>query len=85
MHQVSQLKPERSTILKVLKTKANMSYRKIKKVPVQGNTERCKVLRRLWGQQLLELLESGKRIINIDETWIPETDFRRHKWGEKGG
>ena len=61
-----------------------MSYRKIKKVPVQGNTERCKVLRCLWAKKLFSLLESGHKVINIDETWIPETDFRKYKWSKKG-
>ena len=26
----------------------------------------------------------GKRIINIDETWIGEMDFRRMKWRRRG-
>ena len=25
-------------------------------------------------------MNKGKRIINIDETWIDEMDFRRMKW-----
>ena len=29
---------------------------------------------------MLELLEKGFRIINIDESWINELDFARRKW-----
>ena len=61
-----------------------MSYRKIKKVPLHGNTERCKVLRFMWAQKLFEVLESGYKVINIDETWLPETDFRKFSWNFQG-
>lgn len=29
---------------------------------------------------MLELLSKGHRVINIDETWLNQTDFRRMKW-----
>ena len=29
-------------------------------------------------------MKKGKRIINIDETWIGEMDFRRLKWRRRG-
>lgn len=34
---------------------------------------------------MLPLLEQGKRIINVDETWISETSFVRQLWARKGG
>ena len=34
---------------------------------------------------MLEVYGQGKHIINIDESWIPETDFRRRRWAPKGG
>ena len=61
-----------------------MSYRKIKKVPFLGNTERCLVLRHIWARRFFEILDQGYRIINIDETWIPDTDFRSHQWKKRG-
>ena len=33
---------------------------------------------------MLPILLSGKRVINIDETWLPYLDFRNHKWAPKG-
>ena len=33
----------------------------------------------------MELLSEGKRVINIDESWINETSFIRRTWAEKGG
>ena len=32
---------------------------------------------------MLELLGEGKRIINIDESWINETNFTRKMWVPK--
>ena len=30
------------------------------------------------------MLGEGKRIINIDETWLPHLDFRSKKWRQRG-
>ena len=38
------------------------------------------VTRALYAKKLLSLLEQGKRVINVDETWLPHLDFRRKKW-----
>ena len=62
----------------------NLSYRKIKRVPFQGNSERCKVLRSLYAQKMLTLYQSSQRVINVDESWIPEADFRRRRWRRRG-
>ena len=33
----------------------------------------------------MNLLGKGKRIINIDETWIGETNFMRRTWSQRDG
>ena len=33
--------------------------------------------------KLLELLEQGFRVINIDESWLNEVDFQRRKWHDR--
>jgi chlorite dismutase len=38
----------------------------------------------LYAKKMLALLEQGKRIINIDETWLPHLDFRNMKWRVPG-
>ncbi len=63
------------TIRQVLKTKFNLSYKKIRRIPFTGNLERNKVLRSLYAQKMLEVYQSGKRVINVDESWIPHVDF----------
>ena len=61
-----------------------MRYRVLKKVPFQGNSERCLVMRMRYAKKMLELLKEGARIINIDETWLPHLDFRSKKWRLRG-
>ena len=38
----------------------------------------------LYAKKMLALLDEGKRVINIDETWLPYLDFRNMKWRQKG-
>ena len=67
-----------------LKNVHGLSYRKIKRIPFAGNSEQSKVLRSLYAQKMLKVLQSGQRIINIDESWIPAADFRLRRWRRRG-
>jgi hypothetical protein len=42
------------------------------------------VLRCLYAKKLMNTLDQGVRVINIDETWLSSTDFRNRKWCVKG-
>ena len=68
-----------------MKGKFKLSFRRVKRVVKAGNSERNLVLRSLYAQKMLEIYGQGKHVINIDESWIPETDFRRRRWASKGG
>ena len=68
----------------MLRNDLDMRYRVLKKVEYRGNSERCLVTRMLYAKKMLELLKSGARIINIDETWLPHLDFRSRKWRQRG-
>ena len=59
----------------VLKSHFDMRFHKVKRVPFKGNSERSLVVRQQCAKKLLELLEQGCRVINIDESWINEVDF----------
>ena len=54
-----------------------LSFVKVKKLHPNANTIRTKIQRQQYAISMLELMESGKRIINIDETWLNETSFVR--------
>ena len=47
-----------------------LGYRLAKTVPIQANIERCLVLRQQYALRMLPLLESGRRVINVDEAWL---------------
>ena len=34
--------------------------------------------------KLLGLLQQGKRIINVDQSWVDKVDFRRRNWRPRG-
>ena len=71
-------------IREMLKTKFNLSYKKIRRIPFTGNLERNKVLRSLYAQKMLGIYQSAKRVINVDETWVPHADFHQKRWKRRG-
>ena len=42
-------------------------------------------MRQQFGKKMIELLTDGIRILNIDETWIAQTNFRRRSWQPRVG
>ena len=79
------VKVSKRSVLALLKTKYNLSYRRIKRVPTTGNSEQNKVLRSLYAQRMLQVYSQSKIVVNVDESWIPAADFRRRRWTTKGG
>lgn len=57
-----------------------LKYKKIKHISWQGNSDKSLVLRQRWAMQFLELDHKAINVINIDETWVNMTDFRRFHW-----
>ena len=71
-------------IRQALSMRFGMRYRKVKPVAFQGNRERNLALRCLYAQKFMQVLEQGKRVINVDETWLNQMEFCRFKWCRKG-
>ena len=71
-------------VLDVLKKKFRLSYRKIRRVPFSGNSERNLVLRSLYAQKMINVYHSKRRVINVDESWIPAADFHYKSWKRRG-
>ena len=57
-----------------------MGYRKAKLIPITCNDERTLVLRQQYALRMLALFQSGRRIINIDESWLNQSRFIRKVW-----
>jgi hypothetical protein len=64
----------------VLKEELGMCYRKIKTVSLHSNSEKNLVLRQRWAIEFLNLARKKKIFLNVDETWLGMSDFRRMKW-----
>ena len=61
-----------------------MRYLKVIRHSLNANSEKNLILRQQSALKLLKLINKKSRLINIDETWIGESDFRRRKWQVKG-
>ena len=58
----------------------HLGYRRATNVPIQSNLDRCLVLRQQYALRMLPLLEKGRRVINVDESWLNGTRFVRRQW-----
>ena len=72
-------------VRQVLKKDLGLSYLKTKKLNSKANSVKALAQRQQYALTLLSILERGKRVINIDETWLNETSFVRRVWAKKGG
>ena len=68
----------------VMKKELDMRYKKVKPVSLHANSAKNLVLRQQFALKYIELLQAGKIFINVDETWLGMTDFRRMKWQPAG-
>ena len=78
-----QLEVKPKDVHHVLKHELQMSYKKVSPVSILANSAKNLVLRQQFALKFLELLQSKKVILNIDETWLGMMDFRRMKWTPK--
>ena len=78
-----QLDVSESLVRDVLKHHLGMKYKKIKRVMYTANREKNLVLRFEYSKVMIKCLQDQMRVINVDETWIGESDFRRLKWQVK--
>ena len=67
-------------VSRVLRRCCGYRYKRVKRHAWQGNSEQNIVKRAMYAKVMLDLLAQKKRIINADESWINQQDFRHHKW-----
>ena len=53
-----------------------MRYKKVQRVAFLGNSNRSLFLRKKCAQKMLSILNEGKTVVNIDESWLSESDFK---------
>jgi len=74
-----------SKIRLALRKDCQLGFVRAKKVQPRANSDRCLVQRQQYAIEMLKLLDQGKRVINLDETWLNETSFTRRTWAPKDG
>ena len=67
-------------IRNVMRHQLKMRYRKVIPISIHGNSEKNLVLRQQFAQKFIHHLLDGKILLNVDESWLGMTDFRRRKW-----
>ena len=75
---------KRHQVRRIMKDDMGMRYRRIQVVALHTNSEKNRILRQRFAIELVTLLNQGKRIINVDESWFNMCDFRRMKWRAYG-
>ena len=72
-------------IAQVLRSDFRMRYKKLKKIPFAGNSDRALSLRFMCSKVLLDALLSGKVLVSLDESWLAEADMRNRCWAARSG
>ena len=67
-------------LLEVMHKELSMRYRNIDNLSFQCNSKKNRILRQQFALAFLRINLMNKTVINVDETWIGMTDFRRKKW-----
>lgn len=73
-----------SYVSQVLRHDLGARYERLRKVPSLSNASRCLLLRQHYAKFMLAQLAAGVRIINVDQSWMSETNFTRCKWRMRG-
>ena len=68
----------------IMKKELNLRYKRINQISWQGNADKNKILRQQFAQVFLKIDITKKTVLNIDETWLGMSDFRKFKWSATG-
>ena len=79
-----QLEVKSLLVRETMKVDLHLAYRPLKRISFRGNSARCLILRKMFAESMIGLLEKGKRIINVDETWINLKNYTRRRWRWRG-
>ena len=74
------IEAKESKIREIMRTDLKMSYRRVKSVSWQANNNKNLILRQQFAKAFLDIDLEKKVILNVDETWLGMSDFRRMRW-----
>ena len=81
--QVTQEEISIKRIQNVMTKEMDMHYSKMKNISLHANSHTNLILRQRYAIKLLELSKKKTIIVNIDETWLDASDYRRFRWKPK--
>ena len=61
----------------------DMSYARIKKISLMGNSPNNLIMRQRFAIKMLAITQKKTIFLNMDETWLDASDYRRMKWRPK--
>jgi hypothetical protein len=64
--------------------KQGLRYRKVKHIANSANSNTSKIVRQNWALNFLKSDRQDRVYLNLDETWLGMSDFRRMKWQAPG-
>ena len=67
-----------------MRCQLGLRFKKIKQLAPQMNRLKNVLCRQQYATHMLNILASGKRVINIDESWLNSMAFKRHSWTKVG-
>ena len=73
-----------TTIRLLLKRQLGLSYLKVKALSPQTNSIRSLACRQAYAMRMLGAMLTGRRIINVDESWLATMTHRYRSWAARG-
>ena len=71
---------ENELVRTTMKEVLNLKYTKLRKGNHVRNCDRSLILRKKFAYHMLRQIEKGVRIINVDETVVGSSNFKRSEW-----
>ena len=81
--QNAQQKDSVARIRRMMSKDLDMSYARIKNISLRGNSVNNLIMRQRFAIKMLSLTQKKTIFINMDETWLDQSDYRRMKWRPK--
>ena len=67
-----------------MKKVCGLRFKKVKKISFTANSAENLIKRQMYSKIMLNLLSTSKYVLNVDESWFSETDFRRMLYKRRG-
>ena len=67
-------------VRKIMREQVDLRYQKIVRVAPQANSKRCLIQRQQCVVKFLNLFQTKRRVISLDESWLDSVRYQRRCW-----